>query len=72
VLETLAPPEAIISAPSIVGPYFEDAGGKRRYDESEYIVDGRQLTNVTVAHRYPQISLKEYRARRSAGMEPHQ
>ena len=55
VLETPAPPDAIISAPGINGIYCEDASGERLYDEREYIVDGRRLERVTVARRFPEI-----------------
>jgi hypothetical protein len=61
VLETLAPAEAIISAPCLTGPYFEDAHGKRQYDEREYLVDGRRLNTVRVVRRYRQISLEEWK-----------
>jgi hypothetical protein len=60
VLETIAPTEAIISAPGIDGLYLENADGKRMFDEFEYIVDGRRLRRVTVVRRYPQISLEEW------------
>jgi hypothetical protein len=60
VLETLASPEAIISAPGVDGAYWANADGVRRYDEQEYIVDGRRLQQVTVARRYLQISLDEF------------
>jgi hypothetical protein len=63
VLETLASPEAIISAPGVDGAYWANADGERRYDEQEYIVDGRRLQQVTVARRYPQISLDEFTSR---------
>jgi hypothetical protein len=63
VLETLASPDAIISAPGSTGAYWADADGERRYDEQEYIVDGRRLQQVTVARRYKQISLEEYASR---------
>jgi hypothetical protein len=56
VLETLAPSDAIISAPGVNGIYLEDMSGQRLYDEREYIVDGRRLQRVTVVRRYPQIS----------------
>jgi hypothetical protein len=52
VLETMALPEAIISAPGLDGPYSKNKNGECMYDESEYLVDGRQLRRVTVAHRY--------------------
>jgi hypothetical protein len=57
VLETKAPAKAIIFAPGFAGPFWEGTDGRRRYDESEYLVDGRRLGRVTVARRYPQISL---------------
>jgi hypothetical protein len=63
VLETLASPESIISAPGSTGAYWSDADGERRYDEQEYVVDGRRLQQVTVARRYPQISLEEFARR---------
>jgi hypothetical protein len=53
VLETLAPPESIISAPGLDAPYYETENGERMYDESEYLVDGRRLVSVKIAHRYP-------------------
>jgi hypothetical protein len=37
VLETVAPPEAVISAPGLDGPYYEDQNGERMYDESKYL-----------------------------------
>jgi hypothetical protein len=58
VLETIAPPEAIISA--LDGLYLENADGERMFDELEYIVDGRRLQRVTVVRRYPQISFEEW------------
>jgi hypothetical protein len=61
VLETIAQPEAIISAPGIDGAYYEDADGERLFDEREYIVDGRRLQRVTVARRYPKISSEEWK-----------
>jgi hypothetical protein len=61
VLETLAPPEAIIAALGIDGPYFSNAAGERLFDEDEYLVDGRRLGRVTVACQYPEISLEEWR-----------
>lgn len=45
-LETLAPPEAIVSA---VAHNFD------RYGEAEYILDRRQLREVAVVARYPQL-----------------
>jgi hypothetical protein len=60
VLETLAPPEAIIAAPGIDGAYFSNADGERLFDEDEYLVDGRRLGRVAVARRYPEISLEEW------------
>jgi len=53
VFETLAPPESIISAPCLDAPYYETENGERMYDESEYLVDGRRLAIVKIAHRYP-------------------
>lgn len=58
-LETLAPPEAIISAPGNNGIYLENMSGERLYNEREYIVDARRLQRVTVVRRYPQISFEE-------------
>jgi hypothetical protein len=55
VLETVAPLEAVISAPGLDGPYYEDENGKRMYDESEYLVDGRRLPRVKIAHHYPPL-----------------
>jgi hypothetical protein len=60
VLETMASPEAVISAPGIVifgspgfdGRYFENQDGERMYYESEYLIDGRRLASVRIAHRY--------------------
>jgi hypothetical protein len=52
VLETTASPKAIISAPGLDGPYYENPDGRRMYDESEYLVDGRRLTGVKITHRY--------------------
>jgi hypothetical protein len=52
VLETMAPADAIISAPGLDGPHYEHEDGRRMYDESEYLVDGRRLVNVKVIHRY--------------------
>ena len=66
VLETLAPAEAIISAPCLTGPYFEHAHGKRQYDEHEYLVDGRRLHTVRVVRRYQQIDLEEWKRRGKA------
>jgi hypothetical protein len=66
VLETLAPAEAIISAPCLTGSYFEEPNGKRQYDEREYLVDGRRLHTVLVVRRYPQIGLEEWDRRREA------
>jgi hypothetical protein len=60
VLETIAPPEAIISAPGIDGVYYEGADGQRLFDEREYIVDGRRLQRVTITRRYPEISFEEW------------
>jgi hypothetical protein len=48
--QTLASPEAIISAPGVDGAYWANADGERYYDEQEYIVDGRRLQQVTVAY----------------------
>jgi hypothetical protein len=56
VLETLAPPESIISAPCFDAPYYETLDGERMYDESEYLVDGRRLAGVKIAHHYPSSS----------------
>jgi hypothetical protein len=70
VLETLASPEAIISAPGSTGAYWSNLDGERRYDEQEYIVDGRLLQQVTVARRYPQISLDEFTNRENEKAEP--
>jgi hypothetical protein len=53
VLETMAPQESIISAPSLDSPYYETENSERMYDESEYLVDGRRLVRVEIAHRYP-------------------
>jgi hypothetical protein len=66
VLETLAPAEAIISAPCLSGPYFVDVHGKRQYDEREYLVDGRRLQTVDVVRRYPEIGLEEWKRGREA------
>jgi hypothetical protein len=55
VLETVAPPEAVISTPGFDGPYYEDEDGGRMYDESEYLVDGRRLPTVKIAHHYPPL-----------------
>jgi hypothetical protein len=66
VLETLAPAEAIISAPHLSGPYFADAHWKRQYDEYEYLVDGRRLHTVRVVRRYPQIDFEEWKRRQEA------
>ena len=63
VLETNAPAKAIIFAPSKAGPFWLNEDGTRRYDESEYLVDGRRLRQVTVAHRYPEISLDVWQER---------
>ena len=57
VLETKAPQKAIIFTPGFAGPFWLNEDGTRRYDESEYLVDGRRLRRVTVSRRYPQISL---------------
>jgi hypothetical protein len=69
VLETLASREAIISAPGSTGAYWSNLDGARRYDEQEYIVDGRRLQQVTVERRYPQISFEEWQAMFGAGAE---
>jgi hypothetical protein len=53
-LETLAPPEAIISAPVMHND---------RYDEQEYLVDRRRLRAVRVLERYRQLTHDEYRHR---------
>ena len=53
-LETLAPPAAIICAPSLID---------LRYGEKEYIVDRRHLTVVTVIDRFPQLSHEQFRQR---------
>jgi hypothetical protein len=63
VLETLASPEAVISAPGSTGAYWSNKDGERHYDEQEYIVDGRLLQQVTVARRYSQISIDEFASR---------
>jgi hypothetical protein len=52
VLETMASPESIISTPGLDVPYYESLNGERMYDESEYLLDGRRLANVKIAHRY--------------------
>lgn len=49
-LETRAPPEAVICAPAM----FDD-----RYAEREYIVDRRRLSAVKVVQRFSQLDLKE-------------
>jgi hypothetical protein len=66
VFESLAPAEAIISAPCLTGPYFEEVDGQRRYDEHEYLVDGRRLHTVHVVRRYQQIGLEEWKRQREA------
>jgi hypothetical protein len=60
VLETLAPASAIISAPAINGPHWENLDGTRLYDEKEYLVDGRRLRTVTVARRYPHMNFEQW------------
>jgi hypothetical protein len=55
VLETIASPEAIISRP---GLEILTENGERMYDESEYLVDGRRLASVKIAHRYPPLIAK--------------
>jgi hypothetical protein len=47
VLETLAPPDAILCAPGL----HDD-----RYGENEYLIDRRRLGRVTVLQRFPQLS----------------
>lgn len=47
VLETIAPPEAILCAPHLLG----DEG----MDEGEFIVDRRRLCTVCVVQRYDQV-----------------
>jgi hypothetical protein len=51
VLETVAPPEAIIGSTASVGDY---------YGEAEYFVDRRRLGRVHVIRRYPQLSRGEW------------
>ena len=53
-LETLAPPAAIICAPALVD---------NKYAEKEYIVDRRHLTVVTVIDRFSQLSHDQFRKR---------
>ena len=65
VLETNAPQKAIIFAPGKAGPFWLNEDDTRRYDESEYLVDGRRLRCVTIARRYPEISLEVWRERDS-------
>jgi len=52
ILETAAPPEAVICAPFLID---------NRYGEDEYIVDRRHLGTVRVVARFPQKSFEEFR-----------
>jgi hypothetical protein len=53
VLETLAPPNAIICAPALLDD---------RYAEEEYIVDRRRLTLVKVIDRFPRLPPEQVHA----------
>lgn len=58
-LQTDAPPEAILYAPALDGDH---------YDEQEYIVESRRLSRVVVLCRYNQISPKGYLASQAVGL----
>lgn len=64
VLETMAPSHAIVSAPHLWDRYWLEPDGTRRYDEHEYLVDGRRLRGVRVLRRYPQMSIEALFQRR--------
>jgi len=65
-LETLAPPEAIICAVDYPEPFTQDEIERLRseypniqitdfYEEREYVVDRRHLNDITVVRRYAQV-----------------
>jgi hypothetical protein len=61
-LETLAPPDAIICAPALLDD---------RYAEKEYIVDRRRLTSVKAIERFTQLSHDDLRLARSGNSPRH-
>jgi hypothetical protein len=60
-LETRAPRSAIISAPGLID---------NRYEESEFLVDRRQLRQVDVLERLPEESFEDHQRHASPASEP--